>query len=487
MNIAVYQGDTLKEPAAFVVIGICEDEPLPRGLEELIEDGDFRGKPKQMALLYPRGAVAPRRVLLLGLGKRVDVTVDKLCQMAAHAVKKAQELKVQEMIMDVPSFDTIAFATVTQALVEGTQLGQYAFLRHKTNPTDDETHRVERVSFLVGNNLEESEQGMTVGRAVSDAVLLARDLSNEPGNTMTPAHMAEAAREIAEFAKLDITVLGRTELEQQGFGGLLAVSQGSTQPPRFIMLEYGAGQESWPTICLVGKGITFDTGGISIKPADKMHEMKHDMSGAAAVLGTMMAVGQLRLPLHVVGLVSAAENMPGANAYKPGDVVKTLSGKTVEVLNTDAEGRIVLADALFFAQRYRPDAIIDLATLTGAIVVALGPHAIGAMGNNQPLIDRVVHAGEATLERVWQLPLWEEYQEMLKSDVADLKNIGGRPAGSITAAAFLSSFVGEYPWVHLDIAGTAWTDKPQRSYQTVGATGIGVRLLVQMLRDWSHS
>jgi leucyl aminopeptidase len=253
------------------------------------------------------------------------------------------------------------------------------------------------------------------------------------------------------------------------------------------VLEYGTAQPGTPTICLVGKGITFDTGGISIKPSQNMDDMKMDMGGAAAVLGTMRALGEMSLPLHVVGLVSAAENMPSANAYKPGDIIKTLSGKTVEVLNTDAEGRIVLADALFYAQRYQPDAIIDVATLTGAITIALGPHASGLMGNNQELQDRLLRAGEATHERVWQLPLWQEYKDMVKSSIADLQNIAStREAGSIVASAFLSAFVGEYAWAHLDIAGTAWADKPSQEYQTKGALGTGVRLLIQMLRDWKN-
>jgi leucyl aminopeptidase len=239
------------------------------------------------------------------------------------------------------------------------------------------------------------------------------------------------------------------------------------------------------TVCLVGKGITFDTGGISIKPADQMDLMKMDMGGAAAVLGAMQALGELQLPVHVVGLIASAENMPSSTAFKPGDILKTLSGKTIEVLNTDAEGRIVLADALFYAQRYQPAAIIDLATLTGAIMVALGPHAIGLLSNNDELARRVIEAGEATGERAWQLPLWDAYREMVKGDYGDVRNSVGRQGGAITAGAFLDAFVGGYPWVHLDIAGTAWTDAKPRGYNPKGATGVGVRLLIQLLRDWA--
>jgi leucyl aminopeptidase len=248
-------------------------------------------------------------------------------------------------------------------------------------------------------------------------------------------------------------------------------------------MEYGAAG-SGPTICLVGKGLTFDSGGLSLKPPDAMETMKSDMGGAAAVYGAMQAVAELGLPLHVVGLVSSAENMPSSTAYRPGDIVTTLSGKTIEVLNTDAEGRIILADALHYAQRYDPAAIIELSTLTGAIIIALGSHATGMMGTDQALLDRISRAGEASGERVWQFPLWDEYHQMVKSQIADLKNLAGRPAGSITAGAFLAAFVGDYPFVHLDIAGTAWVDAPAKSYQSHGGSGVGVRLLVEFLRGY---
>lgn len=281
-----------------------------------------------------------------------------------------------------------------------------------------------------------------------------------------------------------MTVLDKAQLTKQGFGGILAVGKGSANDPRFIVMEYGAAKKDTPTICLVGKGLTFDSGGLSLKPADAMETMKSDMGGAGAVYGAMQIVAELKLPLHVVGLVSSAENMPSSTAYRPGDVVTTLSGKTIEVLNTDAEGRIVLADALFYAQRYKPAAIVELSTLTGAVIIALGAHAIGLIGTNQALADQLNRAGNASGERVWQLPLWDEYREMIKSEIADLKNVGGRAAGSITAGAFLAAFVGDYPFAHLDIAGTAWADKPAKSYNAPGATGVGVRLLAEFLRHY---
>jgi leucyl aminopeptidase len=249
-------------------------------------------------------------------------------------------------------------------------------------------------------------------------------------------------------------------------------------------MEYGKAKASTPTICLVGKGLTFDSGGLSLKPADAMETMKSDMGGAAAVFGAMQVVGELKLPLHVVGIVSSAENMPSSTAYRPGDIVTTLSGKTIEVLNTDAEGRIILSDGLFYAHRYKPAAIVELSTLTGAIIIALGPHATGMVSTSQELADKISQAGETSGEKVWQLPLWDEYREMVKSEIADLKNLAGRAAGSITAGAFLAAFVGDFPFVHLDIAGTAWVDRPARPYDSHGGTGVGVRLLTEFLRNY---
>jgi leucyl aminopeptidase len=325
---------------------------------------------------------------------------------------------------------------------------------------------------------------VAVGQAVARGVAFARDLANGPANDVTPAVLGDEAQALGERLGLKVTVLDKAQLTEQGFGGMLAVGQGSANEPRFVVMEHGAAGEGRPTICLVGKGITFDTGGISIKPAEGMDNMKMDMGGAAAVFGAMHAVAELKLPLHVVGMVCAAENMPSSTAYRPGDILRTLSGKTIEVLNTDAEGRIVLADGLFYAQRYNPTAIVDLATLTGAVMVALGPHAVGMMGTSQELADRLSRAGETSAERVWQLPLWDEYKEMMKSEIADLKNTGGRYGGAITAAGFLSAFVGDFPWVHLDIAGTAWVERPTRPYQSRGATGVGVRLLVELLQGY---
>lgn len=482
MEITVHQGAILEATAPLVALGVWEDEPLHERVAALVDSDDFRGQAKQTAFVYPRDSLPCRRLLLIGLGKRSAASADGVRQAAAKVAQKAHELRLTSFSANLPTTETLPVAEVAQAFAEGAALGLYAYLEYKSNPSADQTHRVEQFDLVVERDIEAAWQGVTHGQAVAQGVVLARDLANGPGNAITPMRLGEVALEIGTRFGMQVTVLDQAALEQQGFGGILAVARGSAQPPRFIIMEHGHAAASHPTICLVGKGITFDTGGISIKPAEKMSDMKMDMSGAAAVLGAMHVVGALNLPLHVVGLISAAENMPSASAYKPGDIVTTLSGTTVEVLNTDAEGRIVLADALFYAQRYQPQAIIDLATLTGAIMVALGPHAIGLMSNDQHLADQLIRAGEATAERVWQLPLWEEYRDMVKSDIADLKNAAGRNGGAITAAAFLAAFVGDYAWAHLDIAGTAWTENASRAYHQKGATGVGVRLLIDLLR-----
>jgi leucyl aminopeptidase len=297
--------------------------------------------------------------------------------------------------------------------------------------------------------------------------------------------MAQAARSIAKRKRVSVKVLDVAQMKKLGMNAFLGVARGSEEPAKFIILEYRGAKRGDSPIVLVGKGLTFDSGGISIKPSENMGDMKSDMAGGAAVMGAIMAAADLKLPLNVVGLVPATENLPGGCAYKPGDILRSLSGQTIEVVNTDAEGRLILADALTYAQRFKPAAVIDIATLTGACKIALGDHVIGMLGNDGTLKEKIRMAGDQTGERVWELPLWEEYHELIASDVADFKNAGSRAGGAITAAAFLSKFVGDTPWVHLDIAGPAWLSK-DKPYTPKGATGVGVRLMVQCLRDWNR-
>ena len=383
MEISVKSGDVLREPSDLGVLAGFEDEPLPAAVAELLEPEDFRGRARQTLLLYPRGAAVPRRLLLLGLGKREKASADSLRRAAATAVGQARQLQVGAFSIGVNNELPLASEPAGQAIAEGLELGAYRYDRYRTGLSDAERFAVERVKLLVHDAEQQTRAGVEAGQAIARGVVLARDLVNAPGNALNPAAFAEQAVALGERHGLDVTVLDRAQLSEAGFGGILAVGQGSANEPRFIVMEYGSAGEGRPTICLVGKGLTFDAGGLSLKPADAMMTMKSDMGGAAAVFGALQAVAELELPLHVVAIVCAAENMPSATAFRPDDVITTLSGKTIEVLNTDAEGRIVLADGLFYAQRYKPDAIVELSTLTGAIIIALGSHAIGMMGTDQ--------------------------------------------------------------------------------------------------------
>jgi leucyl aminopeptidase len=485
MQITVRTGDILTEASDLAVLACLEDAALPDAVAGLLEANDFRGKAGQTLLLYPRGALAPKRLLLVGLGKPDTVTMETLRRTAATAARRAQELQVAAFTLGSKADVALSAAQIGQALAEGIELGSYRYNRYRTDLADEQTFAVEQAALIVEAAPDaEVRAGVAAGQAIARGQALARDLVNTPPNVLTPAALADEAAALGQRAGLHVTVLDKAQLAAGAFNAILAVGQGSANEPRLIVLEYGTAKAGTPTICLVGKGLTFDSGGLSLKPADSMTTMKSDMSGAAAVLGALQAVAELQVPLHVVGIIGAAENMPSGTAYRVDDIITTRSGKTIEVINTDAEGRIVLADCLDYAQQFKPDAIVELSTLTGAIVIALGAHAIGLFATDQALADRLSRAGEASGERVWQMPLWDDYREQIKSEVADIKNTGGRPAGSITAAAFLAAFAGDTPFAHLDIAGTAYADKPSRPYNAPGATGVGVRLLAEFLREY---
>jgi leucyl aminopeptidase len=374
-----------------------------------------------------------------------------------------------------------------QALTEGSMLGLYRFLKYKTNEEHDHKKEIKTLTILTENasSARAMQKGVKIGEVVAESTVMVRDMVSSPSADMTPTIIAAKARDIAKEFGLKLQVLERQQMEKLGMGALLGVASGSAQPPKFIIVEYRSGGKK-PFIALVGKTITFDSGGISIKPAENMDKMKDDMSGGAAVLGAIRSAAALKLPLNIVGLLPATENMPSGRAYKPGDVLRTLSGQTIEIISTDAEGRLILADALAYASQYKPAVIVDIATLTGACRVALGQEAIGMLGTDDKVKQKMREAGEKTGERVWEMPLWEGYYDLIKSDIADMKNTGGRDGGVITAAALLSKFVQNYPWVHLDIAAMAWTEK-DRPYTPKGATGIGVRLLTQFLCDYAAS
>jgi leucyl aminopeptidase len=414
--------------------------------------------------------------------------IDALRQASATAATAARRLGVSSVALVPPGGDMTP-GEIGQVLTEGALLGLYTLKKYKTAAENEDKDNLRELSILASGSTTQRalESGVQRGQILAEAVHMARDLSNSPGNEVNPSYLAKQAQEIAAQTTLRCHVLDIDGIREYQMGCLLGVAQGSEQPPAFIILEHAPTGAQEKPIVLVGKGITFDSGGISIKPAANMEDMKMDMSGGAAVLGTMQALAHLKYPRRVVGLVPASENLPNGNAVKPGDILRAMSGKTVEVINTDAEGRLILADALAYAiQELQPACIIDLATLTGAVVVALGSQATGMMGTDKVMMDRLRAAGEYSAERVWELPLFEEYSKQIKSDFADIKNVSSnREAGSIIGGAFLKEFVGDTPWVHLDIAGTAWT-RENKPYMPKGATGVGIRLLVKALEDMAE-
>jgi len=475
-----------------LAVALAQGSAVPTSLAELdraaggvvaraITSGDFKGKRDETTLLYPGGA-KPERVLLVGLGKPGEVTRNTIRRAAAVAGKRARALGAKQLAFAVvpEARNGVSARDLGQAAVEGAAHGAWAFTELKKAVPDEPKPEVEGVTLVCDQKeMKEVAAGQRVGDAVAAGQRLTRHLQMLPGNVCTPTYLAERAKQLADQHGFTLTVFDRAKLQQEAMGALLAVAQGSDQEPRFIVLEYrGAGDA--PPVALVGKGVTFDSGGISIKPAQNMEDMKFDMSGAAAVLGTFETLGQLKPKLNVVGLIPATENLPSGHAVKPGDVVKSHFGKTIEIINTDAEGRLILCDALSYVRRFKPSAVIDIATLTGAVVVALGQVAIGAMGNDEPLLTEVREAGERAGERCWPLPLWDEYRDLLKSDIADVKNSGGRGAGSIAGGWFLREFVEGYPWVHLDIAGTAYTEG-EGPHQAKGPTAVGVRLFTEFI------
>jgi len=495
MDIRVEQGRPEKYPCEVLLLFSFESQEGLEGaiqnvdkawhcfLSSLVKQGDFTGELFQCRLLHTHDSLPAKRILLTGLGKKEEFDLERWRGAASKAGQFIRDFGIKEFVFPVSELRGFNREELAEAFVTGLMLGVYDFNVFKT--VDRNKIKEIKEVILLAETAEETKSiqgGARIGKIVSESVCMARDLVNGPSNQITPTALAEKAQSIAKEHGMEIQVFEVSEAEAMGMGAFAAVAKGSQEPGKFIMLEYNKGKE-FDTIVLVGKGITFDSGGISIKPSEKMERMKDDMSGAAAVLSTMQAASKLGIPLHLVGIIPATENLPSGKAYKPGDILKTLSGQTVEVISTDAEGRLILSDALAYALRYEPKAIIDLATLTGACVIALGDYVTGLFGNDESLLKRIEEVSTKTGEKVWRLPLWDEYFEYLKSDCADFRNVGTRAAGAITGAIFLSKFVGKVPWVHLDIAGSASIEKA-RPYTPSGGTGIGVRLLVQLLRDW---
>ena len=447
-------------------------------LQRAVATGDYKGKKDETLLVYAGGKA--ERILLVGVGKAADITRSTLRRAAAVAAKRARSLgtKTFAVAIAAEARGGLGAAELAQVAVEGAAQGAWQFLELKKQP-EDPTPELEAVELVVDSgDKDDAEAGRRLGEAIAAGYLVTRNLQMQPGNVCTPSYLAAEAQALGKTHGFTVTVLDKAQIKKEGMGALLAVAQGSAEEPRFIVLEYKGGAGA--PIVLVGKGVTFDSGGISIKPAQNMEDMKFDKSGATAVLGTFEVLGRLRPKINVVGLIPATENLPSGTAIKPGDVVKSHFGKTIEIINTDAEGRLILCDALSYARRFKPAAVIDAATLTGAVVIALGHHAIGMLGNDEALLAEVRDAGERAGERCWPLPLWEDYRELLKSDVADVKNSGGRAAGTIAGAWFLREFVDGFPWVHLDIAGTAYLEGEGASHAK-GPTAVGVRLFTEFI------
>jgi leucyl aminopeptidase len=449
-------------------------------LQPLIDSGDFEGKKLQTCVGYVGSAALAPRFILVGLGESGDVSLERIRKAAGIATKRAASVNCTNVAYELPTVGNLDAQVVAKAVAEGAMLSQYAYLRHKT--ASEEKFVTKFTIFTTSESLKAARKGATEAAAIAEGVIEARDLANAPNNVIYPETLGKRAVALGKKFGFKTTVLGMKQVQDLKMGGLLGVNQGSVRPPVFIVMEYNGGPKSQKPVVLVGKGITFDTGGISLKPAPGMSEMKSDMHGAASVIGAMVAVAGLGLKRNVVALVPSTENMPSGSAMVPGDIISFMNGKTAEIDNTDAEGRLVLADALCYAERYKPEAVIDLATLTGAVVVALGNTTTGMMGTDATTMARLKSAADVTNEYVCELPLYEEYEELISSDVADVKNSGGRAAGSITAGLFLKKFV-SYPWVHLDIAGTGIAPKAN-SYVPKGGTGVGVRLLTEALQNW---
>jgi leucyl aminopeptidase len=495
MQIRVEKGRAEKYPCELLLLFSFEfPEPLEGPIKSadlewkgfissLMNQGDFKGELFERRLFYTQGALPAKRILLTGLGKRGEFDLEKWRGAASKAGQYLRDAGLKKFALQIKKFDRLPEEELAESFVTGILLGTYQYNELKTL----EREKIKEIDegIILGEtaiDLKLLKNGVETGRIIAEAVCGARDLVNGPSNKITPTLLAEKAQHIAKDHGMGIQVLEVSQAEAMGMGAFTAVAKGSQEPGKFIILEHNK-NKGFDTVALIGKGITFDSGGISIKPSEGMERMKDDMSGAAAVLAMMQAASKLEIPLHLVGIIPATENLPSGKAYKPGDVLKTLSGQTVEVISTDAEGRLILCDALTYSLRYQPKAIIDLATLTGACVVALGDFVIGLLGNDASLSKRIEEASEKTGEKVWRLPLWDEYFEYLKSDVADFRNVGTRAAGAIIGGIFLSRFVEKIPWVHLDIAGPAFIEK-DRPYVPKGGTGVGARLVIQMLRDW---
>jgi leucyl aminopeptidase len=472
----------------------CENATVQGWLEQAGSLEEFSANSGESLLFYPQaekksGNFATKRLLLVGLGKiEGREAVDELrerCRLTGGTIAlQAAKVKAKKILICLPEILGVRAKEVAECISEGVLLGDYRFLKYKKDDPEAKAYRgLDEISLGVKASTDAVLKGMRAGQVAAMAAREARDMANEPGNGWTPSHFAAHGRMLAKKYSLKCTVLDKDAMKRLGMGGILAVNQGSMEPPKMVILEYRPIHKS-QTVLVVGKGLTFDSGGVSLKPAAGMEDMKYDMCGGAAVMALMQAVGEERPDLGVVAIIPSTDNMAGGSALKPGDIITHYNGLTSEIVNTDAEGRLILADALAYGlEKFKPDCVIDLATLTGAVIVGLGHHRTGLLGNNDKLVGRLLAAGERSGEPLWRLPLGKEYTKQIESQVADIKNSGGKTAGTITAAAYLQKFVGDTPWAHLDIAGTAW-EFTEKSYVSKGPSGIGVRTLLELVRKW---
>ncbi len=471
--VGVFEARKLSAPAAAL------DRATKGYLTTVVKSGDMEGRAGTVLMLHHVPQAACQRVLLVGLGAEKSFNEKAYRKAVGEALRALNATGATDAELHLTALSAGKSDTAWRIMQAATLAieSAYRFEQMKSKRETPPT-ALKRLVLAYARNADrkQADRGLAQGLALGHGMSLAKDLGNLPGNVCTPEYLAQAARELGKRYKLKVKVLERAEMQKLGMGSLLSVARGSAEPPKLIVLEYNGGAKNQKPVALVGKGVTFDTGGTSLKPAGEMDEMKFDMSGAGSVLGTFKAIAEMRLPINVVGIVPATENMPGSRATKPGDIVTSMSGQTIEILNTDAEGRLILCDALTYAERFEPSAVIDIATLTGACVIALGHVVSGLFANDDDLAKEVLAAGEAAQDRAWHLPLHDEYQDQLKSNFADFANIGGRPAGAVTAACYLSRFTKKFKWVHLDVAGTAW-----KSGKEKGSTGRPVPLLTQFL------
>lgn len=470
--VAIYDGGELSASAAQL------DEDTQGAVQRVIDSGDIAGKAGQTLFIHHVSGIKSNRILLVGFGKKGKTTENDFNAATTSMVQVLNESGAQTAVCAVAEIELADRSPAWK--VRQTSCNAETAL-YKYTQTKPESKAVEKPLLELSFAADESDtaaigQAMSQGAAIGKGMNLARELGNLPGNICTPTYLADQAVKLGQqFDTVTTTVLEEADMEKLGMGSFLSVSRGSRQPAKLITMEYNGAGDARPVV-LVGKGLTFDAGGISLKPSQGMDEMKYDMCGSASVLGTIQTIAELGLPINVVGVVPSSENLPDGDANKPGDVVTSMAGKTIEILNTDAEGRLILCDALTYSERFNPEIVIDIATLTGAVIVALGNVTTGLMANNQQLADDLIKAGIDSFDRTWQLPLWDDYQKQLDSNFADIANVGGKEAGSVTAACFLSRFTEKFTWAHLDIAGTAWV-----SGKAKGATGRPVPLLVQYL------